>query len=73
MALAGLVSALRVTGGIERQQRLLFLGAGEAATGIADLAVAAMVGRGASPDQARRNCWLFDSQGLVVAAPQRPG
>jgi malate dehydrogenase (oxaloacetate-decarboxylating)(NADP+) len=68
VALAGLVSALRVTQGALSEQRLLFLGAGEAATGIAELTVAAMVGAGASPDQARRNCWLFDSQGLVVAA-----
>jgi malate dehydrogenase (oxaloacetate-decarboxylating)(NADP+) len=67
VALAGLVSALRVTQGALSEQRLLFLGAGEAATGIAELTVAAMVRAGASPAQAHRNCWLFDSQGLVVA------
>ena len=67
VALAGLVSALRVTGGALAGQRLLFMGAGEAATGIADLAVAAMVADGADPALARRCCWLFDSRGLVVA------
>jgi malate dehydrogenase (oxaloacetate-decarboxylating)(NADP+) len=67
VALAGLYSALRVTGGALERQRLLFLGAGEAATGIADLVVAAMVAGGADPAQARRSCWLFDSKGLVVA------
>jgi malate dehydrogenase (oxaloacetate-decarboxylating)(NADP+) len=67
VALSGLYSALRVTGGTLDRQRLLFLGAGEAATGIADLAVAAMVADGADPAQARRCCWLFDSKGLVVA------
>jgi malate dehydrogenase (oxaloacetate-decarboxylating)(NADP+) len=56
-----------VTGGALERQRLLFLGAGEAATGIADLVVAAMVAGGADPAQARRSCWLFDSKGLVVA------
>ena len=67
VALAGLMSALRLTGGTLAEQRLLFLGAGEAATGIADLAVAAMVEGGADAAQARRSCWLFDSKGLVVA------
>jgi len=67
VALAGVCSALRVTGGTLDRQRLLFLGAGEAATGIADLVVAAMVAGGADPAQARRSCWLFDSKGLVVA------
>jgi malate dehydrogenase (oxaloacetate-decarboxylating)(NADP+) len=67
VAVAGVFSALRVTGGALDRQRLLFLGAGEAATGIADLAVAAMVAAGADPAAARRCCWLFDSKGLVVA------
>jgi malate dehydrogenase (oxaloacetate-decarboxylating)(NADP+) len=68
VAVSGIYSALRVTGGTLAEQRLLFLGAGEAATGIADLAVAAMVAEGADPAVARRCCWLVDSKGLVVAS-----
>jgi len=68
VALSGLYSALRVTGTPLDRQRVLFLGAGEAATGIADLVVAALVAGGADPAQARRSCWLFDSKGLVVAS-----
>ncbi len=66
VALAGILAALRDTGGTLAEQRLLFLGAGEAGTGIADLFVEAAQAEGLSASAARERCWFVDSKGLVV-------
>ncbi len=67
VTVAGIFSALRVTKKKMREQTFLCLGAGEAATGISDLLVAAMRADGLSESAARARCWLVDSKGLVVA------
>jgi malate dehydrogenase (oxaloacetate-decarboxylating)(NADP+) len=71
VTLAGLINALKITGSQLKDQRILFLGAGSAATGLAGLIVSALVQRGVTEEQARKQICLFDTHGLVVAG--RPG
>jgi malate dehydrogenase (oxaloacetate-decarboxylating)(NADP+) len=67
VTVAGIFSALRVTQKSMSEQTFLCLGAGEAATGISDLLVAAMVADGLDEAAARGRCWMVDSKGLVTA------
>jgi malate dehydrogenase (oxaloacetate-decarboxylating)(NADP+) len=66
VALAGILGALRLSGGKLRDQKILFLGAGEAGTGIAGLVTTAAMQEGLSEKEARALSWFVDSQGLVV-------
>jgi len=66
VALAGIFGALRISGQKLTTQRFLFLGAGSAATGIAELISQAMVLEGMSITEARARNALFDVKGLVV-------
>jgi len=71
VTLAGLLSALRLTDGALRDQRLLLLGAGEAGIGVSELFVSALVAEGVGRDEALRHVWLWDSKGLLTVG--RPG
>jgi malate dehydrogenase (oxaloacetate-decarboxylating)(NADP+) len=78
VTLAGLLSAGQITGQPLTAQRILFLGAGSAATGIADLIVSALKREGVPEAEARRQVWFVDRGGLVtdgrtdLAAHKRP-
>lgn len=66
-AVAGIFAAMRIKGERVRDQRILFLGAGAAGTGIATLLVSVMRREGLSESEARGRIWLFDVNGLVTA------
>jgi len=68
VALAGIYGALRITGQKLSEQRFLFLGAGSAATGIAELISLAMAQEGMDLAAARRRNALFDINGLLVTS-----
>jgi malate dehydrogenase (oxaloacetate-decarboxylating)(NADP+) len=67
VALAGIIGAMRITGGKLSEQRLLFLGAGEAGIGTADSFVAALVEEGVAVEEARKACCFVDTQGLLTS------
>lgn len=66
VALAGVLSALRLAGGKMGEQRVLMMGAGEAGMGIADNIVAVLMEEGLTLEEARRRIWFVDSKGLIV-------
>lgn len=68
VTLAGLIAASRITGVQLPQNRVLFYGAGAAATGIGDLIVANMKHEGLGHDGAVGRIWFIDSKGLVVSS-----
>lgn len=67
VAYAGILSAIRKTGGVHNEQTVLFLGAGEAALGIGDTIVSGLVDGGMGLEEARQRCWFVDSRGLIVS------
>ena len=71
VAVSGIIGALRITGSKLSEQRLLFLGAGEAGIGIADTFVAALAEEGIPTTEAREQCWFVDSQGLLAEGREK--
>jgi malate dehydrogenase (oxaloacetate-decarboxylating)(NADP+) len=68
VVLAGLLNATRVKGTKLSDERILFLGAGSAGIGIADLIVSSLVAEGMAEADARARIALFDVHGLLEAS-----
>ena len=65
VTLAAALAASAATGSTLREQRIVMLGAGSAAAGIASQLTTAIESEGVSSTDARSRIWLVDSQGLV--------
>lgn len=65
VAVAAVLAGLRVTRQPIVEQRVVFMGAGEACSGIANLLASAMLEAGASDDTIRASRFVFDSRGLL--------
>lgn len=73
VAVAGVFAALKETRTRLADHRILFLGAGEAATGIGHLIVDALKEDGMPEPEAKTHCWFVDSKGLVVTGREGIG
>ncbi|CAN1125933.1 NADP-dependent malic enzyme [Linum perenne] len=67
VVLSGVVASLKLLGGTLADHKFLFLGAGEAGTGIAELIALEMSKRTNTPlEECRKRIYLVDSKGLIV-------
>jgi len=65
VALGAILAAIEVTGKSLKDQQIVILGAGSAATGVADGLCAAMTEEGQTEEQARSRFWLINSKGVL--------
>lgn len=66
ITLAGIFSAMRITGQKLSDQRVVIFGSGTAGIGNADQIRAAMIREGMSKEEATRHFWCVDIQGLLL-------
>jgi len=67
VALAGIITSMKITKQLLKDQVLLFYGAGTAGIGIGNLFVDALIELGEKKQEAQKRCWFVDSKGLVVS------
>jgi malate dehydrogenase (oxaloacetate-decarboxylating)(NADP+) len=65
IVLAGMINAAKIKGNKLSGEKYLFLGAGSAGIGLADLLCSAMVQEGLTPTQAQSRVSMFDINGLL--------
>ncbi|KAL7269912.1 hypothetical protein RUND412_007398 [Rhizina undulata] len=64
--LGGVINALKITDIPHKEQKLVFMGAGSAAVGVAKQICELFIKNGLTEDEARKLFWLVDSKGLVT-------
>jgi malate dehydrogenase (oxaloacetate-decarboxylating)(NADP+) len=65
IVLAGMINAAKIKGTKLSDEKYLFLGAGSAGIGLADLLCSAMVQEGLTPKDAQGHVYMFDINGLL--------
>ena len=65
ITLAGMINAAKIKGTQLKEEKYLFLGAGSAAIGLANLLCSALVAQGMKLDEARSRVYMFDINGLL--------
>src|SRR6202043_3953424 len=63
--LAGMINAAKIKGTKLRDEKYLFLGAGSAGIGLADLLCSALVAQGIPLKEAQSRVYMFDINGLL--------
>jgi malate dehydrogenase (oxaloacetate-decarboxylating)(NADP+) len=65
ITLAGMINATKLKGTKLKDEKYLFLGAGSAGTGLANLLCSALVGQGLALKEAQSRVYMFDINGLL--------
>jgi malate dehydrogenase (oxaloacetate-decarboxylating)(NADP+) len=65
ITLAGMINACKLKGTKLKDEKYLFLGAGSAGIGLADLLCSALVGQGVALKEAQSQVYMFDVNGLL--------
>jgi malate dehydrogenase (oxaloacetate-decarboxylating)(NADP+) len=65
ITLAGMINATKLKGTKLKDEKYLFLGAGSAGIGLADLLCSALVAQGLSLEEAQSRVYMFDIKGLL--------